>query len=83
MTAPLRVLIGCEESGVVHRAYFGQFVVCEIASSYRGPTRFGFNAPTLDPESDDEVFLHFETEAEAIDAAKDRIAALAQIGAKP
>lgn len=54
----------------------GLFVVCEIASSYQGPTRFGFNAPVLDPESDDEEFMHFETQEEAIAAAKVRHAAL-------
>ena len=68
---------------VIHRAYFGQFTICEIASSYRGPTRFGFNAPVLDPESDDEEFLHFETQEDAMEAAKARQTALAQIGAKP
>jgi len=68
---------------VIHRAYLGQFTICEIASSYRGPTRFGFNAPVLDPESDDEEFLHFETREYAMEAAKARQAHLAQIGAKP
>ena len=53
----------------IHRGYIGPFTVCEIASSYRGPTRFGFNAPTLDPKSDDEEFLHFATQDEAIAAA--------------
>jgi len=60
----------------IHHAYFGHFTVCEIASSYRGPTRFGFNAPVLDPESDDEEFLHFATKDEAIAAAHERRAAL-------
>ena len=61
----------------INRAMVGRFCVCEIASSYSGPTRYGFIAPVLDPESDDEEFVHFATQQEAIDAAKAR-AALAQ-----
>lgn len=61
----------------INRAMVGRFCVCEIASSYAGPTRYGFIAPVLDPESDDEEFVHFATQQEAIDAAKAR-AALAQ-----
>jgi hypothetical protein len=64
---------------VIHRSYMGQFTVCEIASSFSGPTRYGFNAPCLDPDSDGEEFLHFATQQEAIDAAKERHSALALI----
>lgn len=63
-------------SGALHRGMVGHFCVCEIASSYTGPTRYGFTAPVLDQDSDDEEFLHFATQQEAIDAAKDRIRAL-------
>ena len=58
----------------INRAMVGRFCVCEIASSYSGPTRYGFIAPVLDPESDDEEFVHFATQQEAIDAAKARAA---------
>lgn len=58
----------------INRAMVGRFCVCEIASSYAGPTRYGFIAPVLDPESDDEEFVHFATQQEAIDAAKTRAA---------
>lgn len=67
---------GDNPSEAITRGYIGQFTVCEIACSYRGPTRFGFNAPVLDHESDEDEFLHFETQHEAIDAAKDRRAAI-------
>lgn len=60
----------------IHRSMHGDLVVCEIASSFRGPTRFGFTAPVLDPDSDDTEFLHFATEQEALEAAKERAAAL-------
>jgi hypothetical protein len=63
------------------RGNLGQFCVCEIASSYRGPTRYGFLAPTLDPESDDEEFVHFATHDEAMLAAKTRAIAAAKGGA--
>ena len=56
----------------INRAMVGCFCVCEIASSYAGPTRYGFIAPVLDPESDDEEFVHFATQQEAIDEAKRR-----------
>ena len=62
----------------INRAMVGRFCVCEIASSYAGPTRYGFIAPVLNPESDDEEFVHFATQQEAIEAAKAR-AALAKI----
>lgn len=52
------------------------YCVCEVGSSYVGPTRFGFNARVLDPESDDEEFIHFATQEEAIAAAEDRRAAV-------
>lgn len=58
----------------INRAMVGQFCVCEIASSFSGPTRYGFVAPVLDSESDDEEFVHFATQQEAIDAAKARAA---------
>lgn len=58
----------------INRAMVGRFCVCEIASSYSGPTRYGFIAPVLDPESDEEEFVHFATQQEAIDAAKARAA---------
>ena len=59
----------------INRAMVGRFCVCEIASSYAGPTRYGFIAPVLDPESDDEEFIHFATQQEAIEEAKRRAAA--------
>lgn len=62
----------------VNRGMLGRFCVCEIASSYTGPTRYGFIAPVLDPESDDEEFVHFDTHEEAMAAAKER-AALARV----
>ena len=62
----------------VNRGMLGRFCVCEIASSYAGPTRYGFIAPVLDPESDDEEFVHFDTHEDAIEAAKAR-AALARV----
>lgn len=58
----------------INRAMVGRFCVCEIASSYSGPTRYGFIAPVLDPDSDEEEFVHFATQQEAIDAAKARAA---------
>lgn len=63
----------------IHRGMIGDYCVCEIASSYTGPVRFGFTAPVLDPDSDDTEFLHFETQQKAIDAAKARAAALRAI----
>ena len=62
----------------INRAMVGCFCVCEIASSYAGPTRYGFIAPVLDPESDDEEFIHFATQQEAIEEAKRRAAAEAK-----
>lgn len=70
---------GDTPSEAIHRGMIGDFCVCEIASSYTGPVRYGFTAPVLDPESDDNEFLHFGTQQEAIDAAKERIAALSAI----
>ncbi|MBB4103046.1 hypothetical protein [Allorhizobium borbori] len=63
----------------ISKSCFGHFTVCEIASSFTGPTRYGFTAPI--PESDEDEFLHFETEAEAIAAAKERAELLDQIAA--
>lgn len=65
----------------INRAMVGHFCVCEIASSYSGPTRYGFIAPVLDPDSDDEEFVHFATQDEAIAAAKARSAPPASEGA--
>lgn len=70
---------GDSPSEALHSGMVPCFTVCEVASNYRGPTRHGFNAPVLDTESDDEEFLHFSTQEEAIIAAKERIAALARI----
>ena len=66
----------CGDSPIeaINRGMVGRFCVCEVASSYSGPTRYGFIAPVLDPESDDEEFVHFATKQEAIDAAKTRAA---------
>lgn len=61
----------------INRGMVGRFCVCEIASSYTGPTRYGFLAPVLDPESDDEEFVHFATQEEAIAEAKRRAEAAA------
>ncbi len=63
----------------ISRSMLGNFCVCEIASSFTGPTRYGFTAPVLDANSDDEEFVHFATQQEAIDAAKERSAALRAI----
>lgn len=63
----------------INSGMVGALCVCEIASSFRGPTRYGFVAKVVDPESDDEEFLHFATQQEAIDAAKERIAILAAL----
>lgn len=65
---------GDSPAEAIHSGMIGHFVVCKIASSFNGPTRYGFNAPVLDPESDDEEFLHFASEDEAIAAAKSRAA---------
>lgn len=60
----------------IHGAMIGDLIVCEIASSFNGPTRFGFIAPVLDEDSEETEFLHFATEQEAIGAAVERSAAL-------
>jgi len=65
---------GYSPEEAINRAMVGQFCVCEIASSFTGPTRYGFIAPTLEPESDDDEFVHFATQQEAIAAAKARAA---------
>lgn len=70
---------GDNPAEAVNRGMVGQFCVCEVASSYEGPTRYGFIAPVLDLESDDEEFLHFASQQEAIDAASERRAALAAV----
>jgi len=70
---------GVSPAEAVNRGMVGQFCVCEVASSYEGPTRYGFIAPVLDLESDDEEFLHFASQQEAIDAANERRAALAAV----
>jgi hypothetical protein len=56
----------------INRAGLGLYCVAEIASSFTGPKRFGFVAPVLDIHSDEEEFLHFETQAEALEAAAAR-----------
>lgn len=67
-------------SEAIDRGMVGHFCVCEIASSYTGPVRYGFTAPVLDQDSDDYEFMHFATQQEAIDAAEERCAALRAIG---
>ena len=67
---------GDHPSEALNRGMVSAFTVCEVASSYSGPTRFGFIAPVLDAESDDEEFLHFATQAEAMKAAGERLAAI-------
>lgn len=67
---------GDSPNEAISRAMIGNFCVCEIASSFTGPIRYGFTAPVLDADSDDEEFLHFATQQEAIDAARERSAAL-------
>lgn len=66
---------GVSPEEAINRAMIGHFCVCEIASSFTGPVRYGFVAPVLDPQSDDEEFVHFATQEEAIEAAKLRRAA--------
>lgn len=56
----------------INRAGLGNYCVAEIACSFTGPRRFGFTAPVLDPESDDEEFLHFARQEQAIEAAAAR-----------
>ncbi|MCZ7451059.1 hypothetical protein O8B93_26170 [Agrobacterium rhizogenes] len=56
----------------INRAGLGNYCVAEIACSFTGPRRFGFTAPVLDPESDDEEFLHFARQEQAIEAASAR-----------
>ena len=70
---------GDSPNEAISRAMIGNFCVCEIASSFTGPIRYGFTAPVLDADSDDEEFLHFATQQEAIDAARERSAALRAI----
>lgn len=64
----------------INRGMVGRFTVCHIRSSFTGPDRFCFIAPVLDPESDDEECLCFETEDEAIAAARERSAILTAAG---
>lgn len=66
----------------INGAMVGNFCVCEIASSFTGPIRYGFIAPILVPDSDDYEFLHFSTQQEAIDAAKVRADLARQGGAE-
>lgn len=63
----------------VNRSMVGRFCVCQIASSFTGPVRYGFVAPVLDPDIDGEEFVHFATHDEAVEAARIR-AALAEKG---
>lgn len=60
----------------LHQGAVGNFIVCEVASAFIGPTRYGFNAPVLDPNSDGKEFLHFATQEEALAAARERHAAM-------
>lgn len=60
----------------INRGMVGRLCVCEIACSFSGPTRYGFIAPSPDPDSDDEVFVHFATKEQAIEAVLDLRAAL-------
>lgn len=60
---------GDTPSEAINRGMLGRFCVCEIASSFTGPTRYGFIQPVSDPESDEEEFVHFATHQEALDAA--------------
>lgn len=55
--------------------------VCLLRSSYTGPTKFAFRAPRLDPDTDDTEVLLFDTEAEALAAAKTRAEQLATLAA--
>lgn len=66
---------GDSPAEALNRGMVGTFTVCEVASSFTGPVRYGFTAPVLDAESDDEEFLHFATQAEAMSAAGERMAA--------
>lgn len=70
---------GDHPSEALNRGMVGNFTVCEVASSFTGPTRYGFTAPVLDPESDDEEFLHFATQEEAMIAAGERLAAIKKL----
>lgn len=70
---------GDSPAEAINRSMLGNFCVCEIASSFTGPIRYGFTAPVLDADSDDEEFLHFATRQEAIDAAKERSTAIRAI----
>jgi hypothetical protein len=63
----------------INRSMQGNFTVCHIRSSFSGPSKFCFTAPVLDPGSDDEECLCFDTQEEAIAAAKERRAALAKL----
>lgn len=56
------------------------FSIDEIASSYSGPTKFYFKAPSTDPVSDDEEEFGFDTMMEATEAARARKAELIRIG---
>ena len=53
------------------------FTVSHLRSSYTGPDKFAVRVPVLDDESDDDEVLLFDTEQEALDASKQRYAALA------
>ena len=70
---------GDSPNEALNRGMVGNFTVCEVASSFTGPTRYGFTAPVLDPESDDEEFLHFATQEEAMIAAGERLAAVKKL----
>lgn len=73
---------GDNPSEALARGMVGSYTVCEVASSFTGPVRYGFTAPVLADDSDDEEFLHFATKAEAMSAAGERLAAITAKEAK-
>lgn len=56
--------------------YVPLLCVSLVHSSTRGPSKFCFRAETLDQDDDEEETLCFDTEQEALDAAKERDEAL-------
>lgn len=52
------------------------FCVCLLRSSYNGPDKFAFRSPTLNPDDDDDEVILFDTEHEALAAAKERAEAM-------
>lgn len=74
---------GPSPSEALNVGMVGRYTICEVACSYSGPTRYGFIASTLDPDSDDEEFLHFATHEEAMIAAGERLGAHRRQGETP